>query len=62
MDKGRLDNSTLDLRLTLEEFLHLVKVIKMLYGREIAEKYFTKGLSQIYNIDSASLSKLFNKG
>lgn len=60
MDKGRPDLPTVELN--FDEFLSLVKVLKMLYGREIAEKCFTNGLSQLYNIDSASFSKLFKKG
>lgn len=39
------------------EFLDLVKVMKMLYGREIAEKFFAKNIQLYYNLDSASISK-----
>ena len=60
MDSRRAENTAVEL--TFEEFLDLVKVVKMLYGRDVAEKCFTKGLSQLYNIDSASISKLFNQG
>lgn len=42
-------------KLTRLEFLELVKVVKMLYGRDIAEKVFTKNISTFYNIDSESL-------
>lgn len=45
-------------KLTRQEFLELVKVVKMLYGREIAEKLFTKNLKVFYNVDSESLIKL----
>lgn len=37
------------------EFLALVKVIKMLYGRDFAEKFFTNNISQYYNLNSESL-------
>lgn len=40
------------------EFLEFVKVVKMLYGRDFAEKLFTKNISSYYNISSESLSKL----
>lgn len=40
------------------EFLELVKVIKMLYGRDLAEKVFTKNIGSYYNINSESLFKL----
>lgn len=38
------------------EFLQLVKVVKMLYGKEQALKLLEKNLNQYYNIDSASLT------
>jgi len=40
------------------EFLDLVKVMKMLYGREIAEKFFTKNVTSFYNLDSESLNQV----
>lgn len=40
------------------EFLALVKVIKMLYGRDFAEKFFTNNISQYYNLNSESLFNL----
>lgn len=40
------------------EFLDLVKVLKMLYGTQIAEKFFTKNISLYYDLDSASLNKI----
>lgn len=43
------------------EFLQLVKVIKMLYGRQFAEKFFTNNISLFYDLDSESL-KLNIKG
>lgn len=50
-----------DYKMSFDEFLHTVRVIKMLYGREVAEKFFTKNLPLWYNLDSASLIK-FEKG
>lgn len=44
------------------EFLETVKVLKMLYGREIAEKVFTNNVGKWYNIDSASLINFVTKG
>lgn len=43
------------LRIDFIEFLELVKVIKMLYGRDIAEKFFTYNIKRWYNVDSASM-------
>lgn len=43
------------------EFLKTIQVLKMLYGRDIAEKVFTKNLGRWYNIDSESLIKLVKK-
>ena len=40
------------------EFLDTVKVLKMLYGAPIAEKFFTKNIGLYYDLDSASLSNL----
>ena len=53
--KGRNDEGFLELSFT--EFLDLVKVLKMLYGREIAERVFTENLSRVYNINNASFLK-----
>lgn len=61
MDKGRIEHFAVDMNITFVEFLDFIKVCKMLYGRDVAERLFTKGLSQMYNVDSASLSKLFVK-
>lgn len=44
------------------EFLDTVKVLKMLYGRDIAEKFFTKNKEQFKILDSVSVSKLQKKG
>jgi len=38
-----------------QDFLDTVKVLKMLYGREIAEKFFAKNAKLYYNLDSESL-------
>lgn len=43
-------------KLTRYEFLELVKVVKMLYGRDIAEKLFTKNINTFYNVSSASIT------
>lgn len=43
------------LELTIPEFLDFVKVLKMLYGRDVAEKVFTKKLKEWYNYNSESL-------
>ena len=43
------------LELAFSDFLDLVKVLKMLYGREVAEKFLTRGMSEVYNIDIARL-------
>lgn len=39
------------------EFLDLVKVLKMLYGSEIAKNFFTKNVNKYYNLDSESILK-----
>lgn len=44
--------------MTFQEFLSLVKTIKMLYGRDLATKVFEKNLNSYYNLDSASLFNL----
>lgn len=38
------------------EFLQLIKVVKMLYGRDTAEKVFTKNINMYYNLDSTSFT------
>lgn len=40
------------------EFLDLVKVLKMLYGRQVAEIFFTKNVGSYYDLDSESLSQI----
>ena len=44
--------------MSFNEFLNLVKVIKMLYGREISSKVLEKNLHKYYNLSSESLKKL----
>jgi len=44
------------------EFLQLTKVLKMLYGREIAEKFFAKNISLYYDLNNESLSKIKKVG
>ena len=46
--------------LTKTEFLNLIKVLRMLYGRDFATKVFENNFKTFYNVDSASLS--VNKG
>ena len=41
-----------------DEFLQLVKVVKMLYGREPATKLLENNLHKYYNLDSASIRNL----
>lgn len=43
------------------EFLQLVKTLKMLFGREIAEKFFTKNINMYYDLNSESLTSLNRK-
>lgn len=40
------------------EFLEFVKVVKMLYGRDIATNILEKNLHKYYNLDSESLNNL----
>lgn len=40
--------------MTYKEFLDTIKVLKMLYGRGVAEKFFTANISSWYNVDNAS--------
>jgi hypothetical protein len=40
------------------EFLRLTSTIKMLYGREIAEKFFTSNIEKYYDLNNASLLNL----
>ncbi len=40
------------------EFLKLVNVVKMLYGRSVAEKFFTNNVDQYYNLNSASITSI----
>lgn len=40
------------------EFLDTVKVLRMLYGRHIAEQYFKKNVGQFYNLNSTDLKNL----
>lgn len=43
--------------MTFTEFLSLVKVLKMLYGRDFADNFFTNNIDLYYDLDSASLNK-----
>lgn len=55
---GYSTKNTDTLDMSYQEFLDTVKVLKMLYGRDVAEKFFTKNITEVYNITSESLSKL----
>lgn len=41
--------------MTYLEFLQTIKVLKMLFGREVAEKVFTKNINSYYNLNSENL-------
>lgn len=41
--------------MTYDEFLNTCKILKMLYGREVAEKFLTKNIHKYYNLNSESL-------
>lgn len=45
----------LDDGMSYPEFLDTVKVLKMLYGRDIAEIFFTKNNNLYYDTNSASI-------
>lgn len=47
--------------MSFEEFLDLVKVIKMLYGRNIACEVFEKNYQKYYNLKNASFLNLNNE-
>jgi len=38
-----------------DEFLKLTNTLKMLYGRDIAEKFFTKNIHLYYDLNSESI-------
>lgn len=44
--------------MSFAEFLKLVQVLKMLYGREVAEKVFTNNIHKYYNLTNESLNNL----
>lgn len=48
--------------MTYDEFLNTCKVLKMLYGREIAEKFLTNNIHKYYNLTNESLLNLTKKG
>lgn len=50
--KNKLDLSS------FQDALDFVRVVKMLYGRDVAERLFTKIMKECYNVDSASLLKI----
>lgn len=43
---------------SFKDALDFVRVVKMLYGRDVAERLFTKIMKECYNVDSASLLKI----
>jgi hypothetical protein len=52
MKKNNLSNA-----LTKAEFLDLIKVVKMLYGRDLAVNLLEKNIKTFYDVDSESLTK-----
>lgn len=40
------------------EFLDTVKVLKMLFGRQIAEKFFTENAQQYTMLNNVSINKM----
>lgn len=49
------------MKYTLTEFLDTVKVIKMLYGRDIAETFFKKNIDNFPGLTYDDLSESINK-
>lgn len=43
--------------MSYSEFLDTVKVLKMLFGRDVAEKFFTKNIDLFYDVNSESILK-----
>lgn len=43
--------------MNFNEFLSLIKVIRMLYGRDFAEIVFAKNIDQYYDLNSEELTK-----
>lgn len=53
------------IKLTVDEFLNLIKVVKMLYGRELAESLFSQNIDKYirnYELMSASAKNNIKKG
>jgi len=44
--------------MSFTEFLQLTKVLRMIYGRTVSQKFFEKNVGMYYDLDSASLSNL----
>lgn len=42
--------------MSFDEFLNLVKTVKILYGREVAHSLFQKNYKQFYNLNDVSES------
>jgi len=40
------------------EFLGLIKVVRMLYGRDFAAKVFAKNVGKYYDLNSEELTKV----
>lgn len=53
IDDYRLPSGTPKKPLTYMEFLQTTKVIRMLYDKDRAKKYFTDNFGLWYNIDNA---------
>lgn len=43
-------------QLEYSNFLNTIKVLKMLFGRQIAENFFTNNMHLFYDIDSESIA------
>lgn len=41
--------------MSFDEFLNFIKVVKMLYGRQVACEIFEKNYKKYYNLKNASL-------
>lgn len=49
---NKIPNATPKNKLTYTEFLKTTSVIRMLYGKDEATRYFTNNIDVYYNIDN----------
>lgn len=49
----KMPSGTPKKQLSYSDFLSTVKVIRMLYGKDLAKKYLTDNLGVYYNLDNA---------